>query len=242
MCSVNDILTDIRKSLNECVTVENGGCGCNTRYTDDDIVSAINQGIHKAVSLRPDDFIVDVDITIPAGACRVNICDKCDKFVRLAYSKSEPCFFPKDVCQFQITKKVENMNACLNFDSSNLKNDAVYEYSFSPKSPCTIYVNRECIDKPTEVVIECTNYLDDFAKDDELPELLCKKYRDFIYHQAIYHLIDRDHRPTPEYLQLKREHLESAIIIMRDMNEADRNFHSPNYFGDRVDDCGDGGS
>ncbi len=242
MCNVSDIISDIRKTLNECKPVEEGACGCNTRYPDSDIVSAINQAIHKVVSLRPDDFVTDVDVTVPAGSCRVNICDKCDKFVRLSYSKSEPCFFPKAVCQFQITKKVENMNACLNFDTSALKNDAVYEYSFNPKSPCYLYVNRECLDKATEIVIECANYFDDFNKDDELPEILCKKYRDYIYHQAIYHLIDRDHRPTPEYLQLKREHMESSIIAMRDLNEADRNFYSPEYFGDRVDDCGRGGS
>ena len=239
MCTVSDIIIDIRKSLNECVPASQDGCGCNDRYSDDDIVSAINQAINRIVGLRPDQFIDQLTATIPAGSCRVNVCDHgCDQFLKLAFSTSDPCFIPKFKCPQKVTVSGELVNKCLKYRTDAVKNQTVLFYNFDPKAPCTLIVYREDISLPVDVVIDCVVYPAPYGKDDALPEKLCKKFRQAIYHYAIFHLIDRDHRPHQEYLQFATIHRDTAAIIMGDIRNSDGEFHDrTKYLGKKINDC-----
>lgn len=238
MCTIADFLTDIRKSLNECNPSTQGGCGCNDRYSDDDIISAINRAITNIVSLRPDDFIEDVNINVPAGECRVNVCESgCDIFHKIAYSETDKCFLPEEVCSTEIGKNENVWNKCFEYKTDALDDATVYQYHYDEKSPCILFVDREDQSLPVDLVLECAVYPDPYGLGDELPEKLCKKYHDYIYHRAIFHLIDRDHRPTQEYIQYTTMHRDSAVIAMRDINQADKNFRSPNYMGEKLDGC-----
>lgn len=238
MCTIADFLTDIRKSLNECEPSSESGCGCNDRYSDDDIISAVNSAITNIVSLRPDDFVEDVNVNIPAGECRVNICNAgCDIFQKVAYSQSDKCFIPEQVCTSEIGKSDSVWNKCFEYSSQNISDETVYQYNYDVKSPCFIVVDREDQSLPVDLVLECAVYPEPYGLNDELPEKICKKYHDYIYHQAMFHLIDRDHRNDQAFIQYAAMHRDTATIRMRDINESDRNFHSPNYMGEDIDSC-----
>lgn len=238
-CNINDIIQDIRKSLNECTpSGSENGCGCNDRYSDADILSSINSTIlSDIVANHGYDFVQDVTITVPAGECRVNICEAgCDAFVSFGYPTNDPCFIPEEVCLDEIGNNIESHpNPCFSFSTSTVEDDVIYQYYHNPKTPCVLVVDREDNSLASEAVINCMVYPDPFELGDELPEVLCNKYRSVIYHNAIFHLIDRDHRPTQEYLLYATMHRDTGTSRLRDIMNADRNLYSSNYLGEDIE-------
>lgn len=239
MCKLSDLISDIRKSLNECKVAEgDDGCGCNSRYTDDDIASALNVAIRNVATLRPDSFSQDVELTIPAGECRVNICDAgCDVFIKYSHSKSDTCYFPEKASQDEIGKTDTSINPCFDYDSDAISPGTVYQWSYDPKDRCHIIVDRADIGIEVESVLVCGVYPEDYGIDDDLLDVICDKYRNIIHHAAIFYLIERDHRPTAEYLAYSTQHRDTAAIMMRDVNIADQYIHGCNFLGVNTDDC-----
>ena len=238
-CTVQDIIDDIRQALNECKTVDQGGCSCNDRYGDDDIINAINLAINQIASLRGDLFTKDVNVTIPKDSCVVNICDAgCDGFVEFMHSEKDPCYSPKNKCLNRVGTTGHLINKCLAYKTDALDPSTVLFYHFDPKSPCSIKVERVDLSEKTEIVIKCFVYPDPVTKgSDELLEVLCEKFRTVIYHYAIFHLIDRDHRPNAAYINFAQLHRDSGSLMMSDIRNADREFYSRNYLGENIDDC-----
>ena len=238
-CTIDDILTDIRKSLNECKpSGEENGCGCNDRYSDPDIISAINTSIATdVISNHGYDFVEEVTIDVPANSCRVNLCNAgCDAFVSFGYTNTEPCVIANEVCIDEIGDNATDThpNPCFEFKTDSANDDTIYQYYFDPKTPCILIVDREDTTLPVKATVNCMVYPDPFEAGDELPEVLCKKYRNVIYHNAIFHLIDRDHRPTQEYLLYSTMHRDTGTARLRDIMNADRNLHSNRYLGEDI--------
>lgn len=237
MCTTKDIEEEIRRALNECVTIDGDDCGCNARYPD--VLSAINNAIAGVAALRPDLFTENIEINIEAGKCRFNLCEAgCDYFIKYAYSAGDECFIPDKVDETEIGQSIEaGINPCFEFSSTAIEDSTVFQYSFDPKTPCELIVDREDTSQEVNGTIICGVIPDPFEDGDELPESVCKRLRSVIVHSAIYHLIQRDHKPSREFIEFAAQHRDSAAIALRDINTADGMVYGCNYLGVDTNDC-----